>query len=216
MGLEQGSRGPEVEELKQLLTRWGVKHPLPKPLAPGPVFGDAVAAAIKALQRKNGLKATGKVGAKEWALLDPKGHPESKQDPALPGKFSHAAVPPYVQAAGWMGMQPWIVPQVKAICNHFGLQVTAGFGGHPPHAVGSDHGWGGGVDLAGPMDKMVACNLWADRYCADPHRKDMVFRWVGGPAKDSNGVEPGHTTHVHLSWYRGGPATSIFDTPEFR
>jgi hypothetical protein len=114
-----------------------------------------------------------------------------------------------------MGLQPWVVPQVKAICEHFGLQVTSGFGGHPPHAVGSDHGWGGGVDLAGPMEKMVACNLWADRYCADPHRKGMVFRWVGGPAKDSNGVEAGHTDHVHLSWYRGGPATSIFDTPEF-
>jgi hypothetical protein len=215
MGLEQGSRGPEVVELKQLLTKWGVKHPLPKPLASGPVFGDAVAAAVKALQHANGLKATGKVGAKEWALLDPKGHPESKQDPALPAKFSHAVVPPYVEGAGWMGMQPWIVPQVKAICDHFGLQVTAGFGGHPPHAVGSDHGWGGGVDLAGPMEKMVACNLWADRYCADPHRKDMVFRWVGGPAKDSTGVEPGHSNHVHLSWYRGGPPTSIFDTPEF-
>ena len=216
MGLEQGSRGPEVEELKQLLTKWGAKHPLPKPLSPGPVFGDAVAAAIKSLQRANGLKATGQVGPKEWALLDPKGHPLSKQDPRLPASFTHPQIPPYVRGSGEMGLQPWIVPQVKAVCSHFGLQVTSGFGGHPPHAVSSDHGWGGAIDLAGPMDKMVACNLWADKYVADPHRKGMVFRWVGGPAKDSSGVEAGHSNHVHLSWYRTGPATSVFDTKEFR
>jgi hypothetical protein len=179
------------------------------------VFGDAVAAAIKAMQHANGLAATGKVGPKEWAILDPKGHPEGKQQPPLPATFSHAVVPPYVQGPAWMGLQPWIAPQAKAICEHFGLQLTAGFGGHPPHAVGSDHGWGGAIDLGGAMDKMVACNLWADKYCADPHRKGMIFRWVGGPAKDSTGVEPGHSNHVHLSWYRGGPATSIFDTPEF-
>ena len=62
---------------------------------------------------------------------------------------------------------------------------------------------------------MIACNLWADRYCADPHRSGAVFRWVGGPAKDANGPEEGHLDHVHLSWFREGPGTSIFTTPEF-
>src|SRR5205823_14624942 len=84
-----------------------------------------------------------------------------KQNPKLPATFSHPQVPPYVTGTGAHGLQPWIVPQVEAICEHFGLQVTAGFGGHPPHAEHSDHGWGGGVDLAGPMPAMEACNLWA-------------------------------------------------------
>ena len=61
---------------------------------------------------------------------------------------------------------------------------------------------------------MVACNLWADRYRADPYRPGAVFRWVGGPAPDEDGPEEGHLDHVHLSWYRFGPATSVFDTPE--
>ena len=214
--LQRGSTGPDVVELKRLLRKWGKKHPLPQPLADTPTFGAATVAAVKAFQEAHRLDPDGKVGEKTWAALRPATEARGKQVPGLPASFSHPVVPPYVRGAGWMGLQPWIVPQVNAICSHFGLSVTAGFGGHPPHAVHSDHGWGGGVDLAGPMDAMVACNLWADRYCADPHRAGMIFRWVGGPAKDSTGVEPGHSNHVHLSWYRSGPPTTIFDTPEFR
>ena len=215
MLLKLGSQGAQVVELKQLLTAWGATHPLPQALANTPVYGAATVAAVKAFQQANGLDPDGKVGDLTWAALTGAGGGGgAKQVPPLPAAFSHPATPPYVQASGWQGLQPWIVPQVQAICAHFGLQVTAGFGGHPPHAVGSDHGWGGGVDLAGPMDAMVACNLWADRYCSDPHRPGMVFRWVGGPAKDSNGIEIGHTDHVHLSWYREGPATTVFDTAE--
>lgn len=214
--LQQGDQGPDVVELKRLMTKWGKQHPLPKPLAAGPVFGVALAEAVEAFQKAHGLTPDGKVSPKLWALLDPVGHPLSKQSPPLPANFTHPQIPPYVRGSGDMGLQPWIAPQVKAVCSHFGLQVTGGFGGHPPHAVSSDHGWGGAVDLGGPMDKMVACNLWADKYVADPHRKGMIFRWVGGPAKDSSGVEPHHENHVHLSWYRTGPATSVFDTKELR
>jgi hypothetical protein len=215
--LKQGSKGPDVVELKHLLAVWGKKHPLPLPLADTPVFGPAATEAVKAFQRAQGLDDDGKVGDDTWAALARlAGGPSAKQIPHLPAAFKHAAVPPYVKGGGWMGLQPWIVPQAKAVCAHFGLEVTAGFGGHPPHAVGSDHGWGGAVDLAGPMPKMVACNLWADSHCADPFRPGRIFRWVGGPAKDSTGVEPGHKDHVHLSWYRTGPPTTIFATPEFR
>jgi hypothetical protein len=214
--LKQGSRGPHVVELKHLLRIWGQKHPLPLPLADTPVFGPAAVAAVKAFQQAQGLDPDGKVGDLTWAALARLSPSTSaKQMPALPGSFSHPAVPPYVKGSGWMGLRPWIVPQAKAICEHFSLEVTAGFGGHPPHAVHSDHGWGGAVDLAGSKQKMVACNLWADRHCADPFTRGMIFRWVGGPAKDSTGVEPGHKDHVHL-WYRAGPPTTIFDTPEFR
>jgi len=215
--LKKGSQGPEVVELKRLLKAWGRTHPLPKPLADTPVFGPATVKAVKAFQQAQGLDPDGKVGELTWAALAAAvGGTSAKQVPRLPSSFSHPPVPPYATGSGWMGLQPWIVPQAKAICEHFGLQVTAGFGGHPPHAKHSDHGWGGGVDFAGAMEAMVACNLWADRNCADPFRPGKIFRWVGGPAKHSSGVEPGHTNHVHLSWYRTGPATTIFDTPEFR
>jgi hypothetical protein len=115
-----------------------------------------------------------------------------------------------------MGLQPWIVPQAQAIARRFGLRVTAGWGEHPPHARRSDHRWGGAVDLVGPVEAMNRCTLWADRYAADPYRPGAVFRWVGGPARDASGPEPGHADHVHLSWYRTGPGTTIFDTPDFR
>jgi hypothetical protein len=197
--------------LKQLLEAWATAHPLQTPIADTPIFGVATVDAVKAFQRANHLKPDGVVGRDTWKALGVK----PSQDPPLPKTCNYPAVPPYKTGAGRWGLQPWIVPQVEAICDHFGLQVTAGFGGHPPHAVHSDHGWGGGVDLAGPMDAMVKCNLWADRHVADPHRPGSIFRWVGGPAKDSTGVEPGHQNHVHLSWYRTGPATSVFDTPEF-
>ena len=43
---------------------------------------------------------------------------------------------------------------------------------------------------------------------------------TGPPVQDrtahvTSGVESGHTDHVHLSWYRTGPATTIFGTKEF-
>jgi|SRR4051812_13691444 len=215
--IQQGADGPEVVELKRLLNIWGRKHPLPQSLAETAHFGAAAVAAVQAFQRANRLDDDGRVGDLTWAALERlEAGAGGRPRPPLPASFLHAAVPPYVTGSGWMGLQPWIVPQAKAICTRFGLQVTAGFGGHPPHAEHSDHGWGGAVDLGGPMASMVECNLWADRYCADPHSKGMVFRWVGGPAKDSTGVEPHHENHVHLSWYREGPPTTIFDTREFR
>src|SRR4051794_3673178 len=213
--LKQGSHGARVVELKRRLGLWGKTHPLPQPLADTPAFGVATLAAVEAFQQFAHLTLDGKVGDATWGALLAATGGNVKQHPPLPGSFSHAAVPPYLSGAGARGLQPWIAPQVDAICEHFGLHVTAGFGGHPPHAVHSDHGWGGAVDLAGPMDAMVACNFWADHYVADPFRKGMVFRWVGGPAKESSGVEAGHTDHVHLSWYRTGPATTIFDLLDF-
>jgi hypothetical protein len=106
------------------------------------------------------------------------------------------------------GLQPWIAPQVIAIAKHFGLTVTAGHGGHPPHAYYSDHRWGGACDLAGSYDAMVRCTLWADKLCSGYYHSGVVFRWVGGPAHDWNGVEPGHYNHFHGSWFRNGPATT--------
>lgn len=113
------------------------------------------------------------------------------------------------------GLQPWIVPQVEAICQEFDVWVSEGYGGHPPHAYYSDHRWGGGVDLVGSHENMVRLTLWADAQKSGFWRKGKVFRWVGGPAHDADGVEHGHGNHVHLSWYRLGPATTIFGTKLF-
>jgi hypothetical protein len=141
--------------------------------------------------------------------------PRPKQWPPLPEVVFFPA-DEYPRGPTWMGLQPWIVPQAKAIAAQFGLRVTEGWGDHPPHARRSDHRWGGAIDLVGAMPAMVACNVWANRFQAEPWRPGKVFRWVGGPARDASGVEPGHADHVHLSWYRYGPATSVFDTPLFR
>lgn len=133
----------------------------------------------------------------------------------LPGRVHFPNVS-YPEPHTKWGLQPWIVPQVEAICAEFNLRVTDGWGGHPPHAYFSDHRWGGAVDLAGSYSDMVRCNLWADSLESGFYQRGKVFRWVGGPAHDADGVEHGHGNHVHLSWYRLGPATTIFSTPLFR
>jgi hypothetical protein len=132
----------------------------------------------------------------------------------LPGRVHFPNVS-YPEPHTKWGLQPWIVPQVEAICEHFNLSVSAGYGGHPPHAEYSDHRWGGAVDLVGSLEDMDRCTLWADGLKSGWFRRGKVFRWVGGPAHDADGVEHGHGNHCHLSWYRLGPATTIFGTPGF-
>ena len=56
--LKKGSQGPEVVELKRLLEVWGKTHPLPKPLAKTPVFGEATVIDVKAFQESAGLTGT--------------------------------------------------------------------------------------------------------------------------------------------------------------
>lgn len=212
--LRPGARGDAVRELKRSLAGWFAAHPPAPRFARNAVYGPAAVEAVQAFQRASGLDPDGIVGERTWgALLAPAAGPP-RQAPPLPASVSFPDAL-YPHGEGWLGLQPWIEPQVLAICERFGLTATAGWGGHPPHAPRSDHGWGGACDLAGPLPGMVECTNWADRYRADPYRAGMVFRWVGGPAHDASGVEPGHSDHVHLSWYRLGPATTIFGTPEF-
>ena len=67
--LKKGSQGPEVVELKRLLEVWGKTHPLPKPLAKTPVFGEATVIDVKAFQESAGLTGDGKVGDLTRLLL---------------------------------------------------------------------------------------------------------------------------------------------------
>jgi predicted chitinase len=64
-----GAIGPDVVKLKRLLVAWGKSHPLPRPLKPTPLFGEATTAAVKAFQRANGIQPTGRVGQKTWEAL---------------------------------------------------------------------------------------------------------------------------------------------------
>jgi len=70
VALEEGAMGPDVVELKRLLTAWGKKHPLPKPLRNTPLFGPATTAAVKAFQKASGIQSTGKVGQRTWDALE--------------------------------------------------------------------------------------------------------------------------------------------------
>ena len=170
---------------------------------------------MRAFQEDAGIEPDGIVGPQTRAALDAV---VQAATPALrlplPAEVSFRAHS-YPPASGWSGLQPWVAPQVRAICDRFGLRLSAGWGGHPPHSRRSDHRWGGACDLAGPRARMVACTLWADGLRADPWRRGAVFRWVGGPAVDADGPEPGHLGHVHLSWFREGPATTVFGTAGF-
>ena len=65
-----GAIGPDVVKLKRLLLAWGKSHPLPQPLKLTPFFGEATTAAVKAFQRANGVRPTGRVGQKTFAALE--------------------------------------------------------------------------------------------------------------------------------------------------
>jgi hypothetical protein len=213
-----GARGRDVVEMKRRLKEWFASHPPEVPFADTPVYGPGAVEAVKEFQRRNKLLDDGKVGENTWAALRGEAKTrltKAKQVPPAPARVSFPNTL-YPRPNTWNGLQRWIVPQVKAICERFNLRVTDGWSDDTVHSTRSDHKWGGAVDLAGSADDMIACTFWADEYTSLIYKPGMVFRWVGGPAADASGVEPGHLDHVHLSWFREGPGTSIFITREFR
>lgn len=215
---KRGDKGLDVAGVKRTLRELGFKR-----VKRGRTFGVAAVAALQLFQEGHHLKPDGIYGPQTHAAMAPlmkgyalwlykkapaRSHP--KQDPALPKRWPASV---YLVdnggGSGRYGLQSALVPQVDAICTAFNLKVTAGYGGHPPHAYNSDHRVGLAVDLAGSQTAMVNANLWADGL------RGHVFRWVGGPAHDADGAEPGHSTHVHLSWFRSHP-TTIFGTSKFK
>jgi hypothetical protein len=212
-----GARGKAVVEMKARLRAWFAAHPPEVSFADGPVYGRFAVHAVEEFQRRSKLDVDGKVGRDTWGALRCEATTDAaprKQKPPAPAQVSFPNVL-YPKPKTWNGLQPWIVPQVKAICERFGVTVSAGWSDDTVHATRSDHKWGGAVDLVGRKKAMVDCTLWADEYTSGVYRPGLVFRWVGGPAKDVSGIEPGHLDHVHLSWFREGPGTSIFTTREF-
>lgn len=214
-----GARGRDVSAVKRTLRSLGHVEVIGRGR-----FGPPAVSALKLFQRRHGLKPDGVYGPSTHLKLEPKmkgyarwlyAHAKLRkthgaQVPVLP-RFWPASVF-WIDNGGGRGeygVQPALVPQIQAICKEFGLVVTAGYGGHPPHAYRSDHRVGLAVDLAGSYENMVKATLWADGLVGH------TFRWVGGPAHDANGVEPGHSNHVHLSWYRTKP-TTIFGTTRFK
>ena len=85
-------------------------------------------AGVEEFQRRNGLDADGKVGMSTWGALR-----GEKKTQAAPQRRSRqrprrsASNILYPRPKTWNGLQPWIIPQVKAICERFGLEVTAGW-----------------------------------------------------------------------------------------
>jgi predicted chitinase len=67
--LVEGSIGPRVLELKQLLNAWGREHPFSKPLKNSPIFGPATTQAVKAFQKAHAIQASGRVGKPTWDAL---------------------------------------------------------------------------------------------------------------------------------------------------
>jgi len=221
--IRSGDRGRDVSALKRLFRRAKIKGY--RHLARNDKAGAAFFVCLKEWQRFKKLKPDGVYGRathaktapmftpyEAWLYRTSKKRKHSLQQPPLP-RFWPISVW-FMDNGGFRastldGIHPCLVPQVRAICKRFNLRVTDGYGGHPPHATHSDHRVGLAVDLAGSLSDMQRCNRWADGL------RGKVFRWVGGPAHDSDGVEPGHGNHVHLSWYRSHP-TTIFGTSEFK
>ena len=69
--LVEGAIGPDVVELKRMLTAWARTNPLPQPIADTPVFGPATTAGVKAFQHAEKIQpVSGKVGHKTWDALE--------------------------------------------------------------------------------------------------------------------------------------------------
>jgi hypothetical protein len=206
--LTPDARGTDVVELKRRLREWYAAHPPAVPFSDGALYGKAAVEAVKEFQRRNRLLDDGVVGPDTWAALrneakTPTGR--ARQVPPAPVRVSFPNTA-YPRKQTWNGLQPWIVPQVKAICARFELTVEEGWSA-TGHSTRSDHKWGGAVDLAGKAKNLKACVKWAEQYAAETYKPGMVFRAVDGPA---DGLD-----YVHLSWYREGPGTSVFTTKEF-
>ena len=201
--LAPGATGPAVDELKRELAAWFAAHPPPPrlPFIGSPGYGPAVTEAVRTFQRRTGLWVDGIAGPQVRGALD--AWRRFRQDPPLPSNVSFP-LDEYPPHETWLGLQPWIVPQARALALHFALTITEGWGSSPPHVRRSDHRWGGALDLAGLRYRMISCATWAERYAAEPYRRGAVFRYA---AFERN--------HVHVSWFRAGPATSVFATAEF-
>lgn len=212
--IQKGDVGSDVKAVKRAGKKINAQGS--KQVVINKTAGDSFIHMLDAVAHNHGMTPDHKYGPKLHAIFAPhfdaygvslyksarirKRHP--KQDPALPHIWPVSVF--RIDNGGFngkWGIHPALVPQVEAICKYFNLEVTAGYGGHPPHATLSDHRVGLAVDLAGDLRDMQRCNLWADGL------RGKVFRWVGGPAHDADGVEVGHYTHDHLSWYRTHPTT---------
>src|SRR4051812_13511086 len=89
--LEQGSKGPEVTQLKRDLQRWydsaapGVWASFS--ITGGPGFGPALDRAVRDFQRRNGLVVDGQVGAKTLDAIQSTTPPKPMPDPDIPPDF---------------------------------------------------------------------------------------------------------------------------------
>src|SRR3954451_23745363 len=128
--LEQGSKGPEVTQLKRDLQRWydsaapGVWASFS--ITGGPGFGPALDRAVRDFQRRNGLVVDGQVGAKTLEAIESTTPPKPMPDPDVPPDFPDL----HLDAKKKVGSKGQTVKLIQGwLCYHgFKVVVDGGYG----------------------------------------------------------------------------------------
>ncbi len=128
--LEQGSKGPDVTQLKRDLQRWydsaapGVWASFG--ITGGPAFGPALDRAVRDFQRRNGLVIDGQVGAKTLEAIESTTPPKPMPDPDIPPEYPDLQL----DARKKVGSKGVTVKLIQGwLCYHgFKVVVDGGYG----------------------------------------------------------------------------------------
>ncbi len=207
-GLVPGGRGPAVVQLQQAMTRIGW------PLAADGVFGPRTQAALTAIQRANGLAATGTVDAGTARLLRLSGAPAAAAPATVPATTAAptpaattpkpAATTPSTAPAPTTTAAPIIlniVSPAPPVLASAGTAVAAALSQLGVPYVAFALSPGRAFDCSG-----LTAYAWAQAGVSLPHQSGMQFAATTTIAKDA--AQPGdllffHSPISHVSIYIG-------------